>query len=162
MSVGQMSQGSNFFSSLSNFRTFSKSLSIALALHFLIRWYDSILSLVILTPMCCKNLQMIGRSSRGQLGKVFQRSNILSSRALSIPPHCSKTYLEPGLTSIKATFRGVLINRYSENMQQIYRRTPMPKCEITLRHGCSPVSLLHIFRTPFPKNISGRLFLRLR
>ena len=31
--------------------------------------------------------------------------------------------------------------------------------EITLRHGCSPVNLLHIFRTPFPKNTSGRLFL---
>ena len=29
--------------------------------------------------------------------------------------------------------------------------------EITLRHGCSPVNLLHIFRTPFLKNTSGRL-----
>ena len=44
----------------------------------------------------------------------------------------------------------------------------MPKCdfnkvsnfiEIALRHGCSPVNLLHIFRTPFPKNTSGRLLL---
>ena len=24
--------------------------------------------------------------------------------------------------------------------------------EIILRHGCSPVNLLHIFRTPFPEN----------
>ena len=31
--------------------------------------------------------------------------------------------------------------------------------EVTLRHGCSPVNLLHTFRTPFPKNISGRLLL---
>ena len=31
--------------------------------------------------------------------------------------------------------------------------------EITLRHGCSPVNLLYIFRAPFPKNTSGRLFL---
>ena len=31
--------------------------------------------------------------------------------------------------------------------------------EITLRHGCSPVDLLHIFRTLFPKNTSGRLVL---
>ena len=31
--------------------------------------------------------------------------------------------------------------------------------EITLRHGCSPVNLLHFFRTPFPKNSSGRLLL---
>ena len=26
-------------------------------------------------------------------------------------------------------------------------------------HGCSPVNLLHIFRTPFPKNTSGWLLL---
>ena len=31
--------------------------------------------------------------------------------------------------------------------------------EITLRHGCSPVDLLHIFRTPFPRNTSGWLLL---
>ena len=31
--------------------------------------------------------------------------------------------------------------------------------EITPRHGCSPVNLLHIFRTPFLKNSSGRLLL---
>ena len=31
--------------------------------------------------------------------------------------------------------------------------------KITLRHGCSPVNLLHIFRTLFPKNTSGRLLL---
>ena len=31
--------------------------------------------------------------------------------------------------------------------------------EITLRYGCSPVNLLHIFRTPFPKNTFGWVFL---
>ena len=31
--------------------------------------------------------------------------------------------------------------------------------EITLRHGCSPVNLLHIFRTPLNNNTSERLFL---
>ena len=46
----------------------------------------------------------------------------------------------------------------------------MPKCdfnkiannffEITLRHGCSPVNLLHIFRTPFLKSTSEWLLLR--
>ena len=45
----------------------------------------------------------------------------------------------------------------------------MPKCdlmklqsnfiEITLRHGCSPVNLLQIFRAPFPKNTSRGLLL---
>ena len=62
----------------------------------------------------------------------------------------------------KQSSRGFLRKEYSENMHQIYRRTPMPKCdfnkvacnfiEIALRHGCSPVNLLHIFRTPFYKN----------
>ena len=32
--------------------------------------------------------------------------------------------------------------------------------EIALRHGCSPVNLLHIFRTPFQQNISEWLLLR--
>ena len=31
--------------------------------------------------------------------------------------------------------------------------------QITLRHGCSPVNLLYIFRTPFLKNTSGWLLL---
>ena len=62
----------------------------------------------------------------------------------------------------KQPSRGVLIKRCSENMSQIHRRTPMPKCdfnkvatqliEITLWHQRSPVNLLHIFGTPFPKN----------
>ena len=33
------------------------------------------------------------------------------------------------------------------------------KLQSTLRHGCSPVNLLHNFRTPFPKNTSGGLLL---
>ena len=31
--------------------------------------------------------------------------------------------------------------------------------EITFRRGCSPVNLLHIFRPPFTKNTSGLLLL---
>ena len=31
--------------------------------------------------------------------------------------------------------------------------------ETTLRHGFSPVNLLHIFRSPFPKKTSGGLLL---
>ena len=33
--------------------------------------------------------------------------------------------------------------------------------EITLRHGCSPVNLLYILRTPFPKNTTEGLVLTL-
>ena len=52
-------------------------------------------------------------------------------------------------------------------MQQIYRRTPMLKCDFnkvakqlywnTLWHRCSSVNLLDIFKTLFPKNTSGGL-----
>ena len=44
----------------------------------------------------------------------------------------------------------------------------MPKCdfisyiiEITLLHGCSPVNLLNIFRTPFSKSNYGELLLNI-
>ena len=65
----------------------------------------------------------------------------------------------------KHPFKGVFGKRCSENAQQIYRRTPMPKgdfcnfIEIALWHGFSPVNQLHIFRTPFFKNTSGELLL---
>ena len=86
-------------------------------------------------------------------------------------------YVEPCQTSAmelfcenqKQPFRGVLEKWCSENIQQIYIRTPMPKCdfnkcncnfiEIALWDGCSPVNLLHNFRTPFRKNTSGWLLL---
>ena len=62
----------------------------------------------------------------------------------------------------KQLSRDLLRKTCSENIQQIYRRTPMLKCdfhfiEITFLHGCSPVNLPHIFRTPFPKNTSRGL-----
>ena len=66
----------------------------------------------------------------------------------------------------KQPFRGVFIKRCSENIQQFYKRTPMPKCdfnkvaiqvEIALRHERSPVNLLPILRTPFPKKSSEGL-----
>ena len=56
----------------------------------------------------------------------------------------------------KQSVRGVLRKRCSENMQQIYRRTPMPTFDfnkvakqsnfikIALWDGCSPVNLLHV------------------
>ena len=53
----------------------------------------------------------------------------------------------------KQPSRGVLRKRYSENMQQIYRKTPMP-CnfiEITFGRRCSPVKFAACFQ-----NTSGR------
>ena len=68
----------------------------------------------------------------------------------------------------EAATRCLLRKKCSENKQQIYRRTLVPKCdfnkvalqcyiEITLRNEHCPVNLLHIFRTPFYKNTYGKL-----
>ena len=43
---------------------------------------------------------------------------------------------------------------FHEVAKQFYMKLQSNFTEITLRHGCSPVNLLHIFRTPFPKNTS--------
>ena len=75
--------------------------------------------------------------------------------------------VSPSREKTEAAFQRCFKKMCSENMLQIYWKTAMPKCdfnkchfnfiEITLRHGCSPVNLLHNFRTPFLKNTSGRL-----
>ena len=72
--------------------------------------------------------------------------------------------------ALKQPTRGVLRKRCSENMQQIYRRTYMRNVisikmqsnfiEIKLQHGCSPVNLLHIFKTSFLNNTSGGMLLK--
>ena len=55
--------------------------------------------------------------------------------------------------------RGVPRKRCSENIQQIYRRTPMPKCDFNKVYNFA-VNLLHIFRTTFPENTSEGLVLQ--
>ena len=61
----------------------------------------------------------------------------------------------------KQHFRLVLKKRCAKNMQQSYTRTPMPKGDFNkvAKQTCKVVNLLHIFRTSFPKNTSGGLFL---
>ena len=66
----------------------------------------------------------------------------------------------------KQPLRGAHIKRCSKKTQQNYRRTPMTKSdfnkiarfiEIAIRHMCSLVNLMHIFRILFSKNTSGLL-----
>ena len=40
-------------------------------------------------------------------------------------------------------------------------KLPSNFIEIALRHGCSPVNLLYIFRTPFSRKTSGWLLLKM-
>ena len=82
----------------------------------------------------------------------------VSNIVISVKPTIKTLQKQPSID--------VLRKRCSENMQQIYRRILMPKCNfnkvaLALWHRCSLVNLLHIFRTPFPKNISERLLLNI-
>ena len=61
--------------------------------------------------------------------EIDQNSDIFQYPETSIWEHWNE--LNKYLTSYfdKQPSRGVLIERCSENMQQIYRRTPTPKCD---------------------------------
>ena len=61
--------------------------------------------------------------------EIDQNSDIFQYSETSIWEHWNE--LNKYLTSYfdKQPSRGVLIERCSENMQQIYRRTPTPKCD---------------------------------
>ena len=65
-----------------------------------------------------------------------------------------EVFLEKGVLKICSKFTGEHTCRsvISIKLQSNF-------IEITLRHGCSPVNLLHIFRTPFSRNNSRQLFL---
>ena len=60
----------------------------------------------------------------------------------------------------KQPSRGALSKRCSKNMRQIYRRTPMPKCDFNNVALQLLGVLPHFFRTPFTKNTSERLLLK--
>ena len=109
--------------------------------------------LALLNPLCvCKRLRKISCL------RIFKNKKLNAITFRSI--------VEQRYQFQKQPLRGVPKKRCSENMQQIYRRTPMPKCdfrqlsEIALRHGCSPKNLLHIFRTPILQNTSEWLLLQ--
>ena len=63
-------------------------------------------------------------------------------------------FLEKSVLKIRCKFTGEYPCRSVISIKLLCNFT-----EITLRHGCSPVNLLHIFRTPFTENTSGRLLL---
>ena len=52
-----------------------------------------------------------------------------------------------------------ILNMWSKFTEEHLRRNALHFIETALRHGCSPVNLVHIFRIPFYKNTSGVLLL---
>ena len=84
--------------------------------------------------------------------KSFARTNTATSVVFGRSP--SKVFLEKSGLNISRKFivKHPCQSAISIKLQSIY-------IEITFRYGCSPVNLLLIFRTPFPKNASGGLLL---
>ena len=67
----------------------------------------------------------------------------------------SDLFLQKGVLKIFSKFTGEHPCRSAISIKLLCNFT-----EIALRHGCYLANLLCIFRTPFSKNISGRLLLK--
>ena len=85
----------------------------------------------------------------GEEKRIYLILIFVSEETKSLQLMCLASHF---LNSQKQPSKGVFRKRCSENMQQIYRRAPMPKCDFNK-------VAKHIFRTPFSMNISGRLLL---
>ena len=69
--------------------------------------------------------------------------NSLSTTSRSTHP---RVFLEKSVLKIRSKYAGANSCRGVISINLLYNFN-----EIALPHGCSPVNLLHIFRTPFPK-----------
>ena len=79
--------------------------------------------------------------------RLFSSSELCSSRPISKNRSSHpEVFLKKRVLKICSKFTG------KHSLQSNF-------IEIALRHGCSPVNLLLIFRTPFPRNTSGGLLL---
>ena len=65
-----------------------------------------------------------------------------------------EVFLGKGILKICSNFTGEYTYRSAISIKLLWNFI-----EIAICHGCSPVNLFHIFRTPFPKNAPGRLLL---
>ena len=98
--------------------------------------------------VCTEKLTLLLQRNVGLLAgmnawKIYE--NIMFCR--SRPP---LVFLETGVLKIWSNFTGEHPSRSVISIKLL---------EITLRHGFSPVNLLHIFRTTFPKDTFGGLLL---
>ena len=92
-----------------------------------------------------------------------EKCNELNILSLFSPISCSGS---PFRRSLLDVFLGKVVQKICSNFkgESSCRSAVLIKLqsnfiEITFRHGCSPVNLLHIFKTPFPKNTSEWLLL---
>ena len=121
-----------------------------------------------LSPICLKKTapKIANFSWKRQLrSPIFSKVAILQSAASSKVDFvagfsrnrnsCPEVFIKKGVLKICSKFTGEHPCRsaISIKLQSNF-------IEITFRHRCSPVNLLYIFRSPFPKNTSRRLLLK--
>ena len=87
------------------------------------------------------------------LGNSFQHVQKQPTRDILAWSYISM-FLGKGVMKICRKFAGEHPCRSAISIKLLFNLT-----EITLWHGCSPVNLLYIFRTLFPKKTSGGLLL---
>ena len=89
---------------------------------------------------------------RSELSSKFSRENIAQVITINRSSH-SEVFLRKGVLKICSKFTGEHPCRSAISISFI---------EIALRHGCSPATLLHIFRTPFPRRtpLSGCFWIK--
>ena len=70
--------------------------------------------------------------------------------------HVHNIQKQPSVSSSSSSSHSLFLRKgVLKISSKFYKRSPMPTFKIAPRHVCSPVNLLRIFRTPFPKNSSG-------
>ena len=85
---------------------------------------------------------------------ISLQDSVCSVKKISFRSSHPDVFFEEGVLKICSKFTGEHPCRSA-----ISKKLLCKFFEIALRHGCSPVYLLYIFRTPFPKNTSGQLLL---
>ena len=85
---------------------------------------------------------------------IYPGKNLYSTK------HTNKCKTAKKIYKTETATGGVLQKRVFLKLSQNSLATLwQEETEITLRHGCSPVNMPHISRTPFPKNTSGGMLL---
>ena len=118
-------------------------------------------------PSCVWNIRNRINSFQGFV-KILNYCRILSLNghvimiilAISCHAYFQKLFLRRNAANkICETFHYIILQKYLQRWS--YKTFLSNFIKITLLHRCSPVNLLHIFRTPFPKNTSKGLLLTL-
>ena len=102
----------------------------------------------------CRSLQ-VGNIPIKRGNNLIIRS-IIQSNIPKIRSSHLEVFLRTGVLKICSTFTGEHPCRSAISI-----KLHSNFIKIVLRHGCFPVDLLYIFRTPFLKNTSGQLLMNL-